>query len=132
MCTVRPQLPLVHFIEVSVPSVSLPALFSPFPAFPKYNISKKNNIEILSRPTCLPVPLSVVVVAHDVDEVEALVHGWDVVGDVDGGGGGADGRGQEETRSAGVEGGAEVLEWDFLTVAFVENFIFVRYFLFGK
>ncbi len=52
-----------------------------------------------------------VVVAHDVDEVQALVHGRDVVGDVDGGGGGADGRGEEEARAAGVEGRAEILEW---------------------
>ena len=44
----------------------------------------------------LLVPLSVVVVAHDVDVVEVLVHLGDVVGHVDGGGGGADGRGEQE------------------------------------
>ncbi len=52
-----------------------------------------------------------VVVAHDVHEVEALVHGRDVVGDVDGGGGGADGGGEKEAGAAGVERRSEVLEW---------------------
>ncbi len=66
-----------------------------------------------------------VVVAHDVHEVEPVVHGWDVVGDVDGGGGGADGRGQQEAGAAGVEGGPEVLE--------SLNIVFVFFlFIFGR
>lgn len=44
----------------------------------------------------LSVPLSVVVVAHDVHVVQVLVHEWDVVGHVDGGSRGTDGGGQEE------------------------------------
>ena len=59
-----------------------------------------------------------VVVAHDVDEVEPVVHGRDVVGDVDGGGGGPDGRRQEEAGAAGVEGRAEVLEMVLLVLLF--------------
>ena len=58
--------------------------------------------------TGLSVPLSVVVVAHDVDVVEVLVHEGDVVGHVDGGGRGADGRSQEELVL--VEGGAEIAD----------------------
>ena len=68
-----------------------------------------------------------VVVAHDVHEVETLVHGWDVVGDVDGGGGGADGSRQEEAGAAGVEGRAEVLEWRKF-----EYFICFSLFFFGR
>ncbi len=43
----------------------------------------------------LPVPLAVVVVAHDVDVVEVLVQPGNVIGNVDGGSGGSDGGGQD-------------------------------------
>ena len=60
--------------------------------------------------TRLPVPLPVVVVAHDVDKVEAAIHGGHVVGHVDGAGGGADGRRQEEPGAARVERLAQVAD----------------------
>ena len=55
----------------------------------------------------LPVPLSVVIVTHHVDVVEVLVQLGNVVGDVDGGSGCADGSGQKEVVL--VESGSEVL-----------------------
>ena len=56
----------------------------------------------------LSVPLAVVVVAHDVDEVEVFVHERDVVGDVDRGSRGADGRSQDEVATVRVKSCAEI------------------------
>ena len=56
----------------------------------------------------LPVPLAVVVVTHYVDVVQVLVQPGNVVGNVDGGSGGADGGGQDVT--VFVHGDPQVLD----------------------
>ena len=62
----------------------------------------------------LLVPLAVVVVAHHVNVVEVLVQLGNVVGNIDGGSGGTDGRGQDvvvlvQGRSQVPDQGDEVL-----------------------
>ena len=64
--------------------------------------------------SCLLVPLAVVVVAHHLNVVEVLVQLGNVVGNIDGGSGCTDGRGQDvvvlvQGRSQVPDQGDEVL-----------------------